>query len=93
MKRILLLIAVMALVTTVSAQSGFSQLKNPRWLQSAETSLKPIVLEEYVEPMEFTPVTNMVQIPTVKSGRNIEDDHTVRLANQHFPWKSRSCMA
>jgi hypothetical protein len=75
MKRILLLIAVMALVTTVSAQSGFSQLKNPRWLQSAETSLKPIVLEEYVEPMEFTPVTNMVQIPTVKSGRNIEETH------------------
>ncbi len=75
MRRSLLFTAAMVIGVAVFAQTGFNQLKNPRLLETAETSMNPVALEEYVEPMEFTPVTNMVQVPTVKSGRNIEETH------------------
>jgi len=72
MRRSLLFAAAMVIGVAVFAQTGFNQLKNPRLLETAETSMSPVALEEYVEPMEFTPITNMVQVPTVKNGRNIE---------------------
>ncbi len=37
--------------------------------------MNPVVLEEYVEANGISTVTNMVQVPTVKTGRNIEETH------------------